>query len=213
MNEADAKIMELKPRHIKALDEAETLISPAGYCPYLELKALLPDPSPVARDRFRVLFTRYYGLNRGGLTDEFKDRFFAILFGSNVTVDDEPDFDSILMTLSEIKGRNGNYAMPFSFVSKLVGIHLESSPIYDKHVLAFFGQKAPSASVDRIKRIEWYVGFLNDVSRSYAAWANDSRVKPILERLRARDDRLKNCHDVRTLDFLVWKVGNKKLLT
>lgn len=203
--------MQLEEKHINALNKAETLIFPSDFHPYLELKALLSDPSSLARDLFRSLFTKYYGLNAGGLTDEFKNRFFEILFEGKMIVDGRPDFFPILTELSGIKRQKGDCAMPFSFVSKLVAMHLESSPIYDKHVLAFFRKKAPAAAVDKSKRIEWYLGFLNDVSRSYRAWANDSTVKPILERLKAHDDKLKNCHDVRLLDFLVWKVGNRKL--
>jgi len=205
--------MHLEEKHINALNKAETLLFPSDFRPYLELKALLPDSSPPARNHFRSLFTNYYGLNTGGLTDEFKNRFFEILFEGKIMVNGRPDFSPILIELSEIKRKTGDCAMPFSFVSKLVGIHLESSPIYDKHVLAFFMKKAPAATVDKSKRIEWYVDFLNDVSRSYRAWANDSTVKPILERLKTHDDKLESCHDVRLLDFLVWKVGNRKLLT
>jgi hypothetical protein len=213
MNQFETKIMQLRPKHIEALDKAETLIYHSDFCPYLELKAMLADSSPVARDRFRYLFIDYYALTTGGLTDEFKDRFFEILFGGQVIVEGKPAFSSILTQLSGIKRKKGDFAMPFSFVSKLVGIHLESSPIYDRHVLAFFGTDPPVASVDKSRRIEWFVSFLDGVNRSYTAWACDSKVKPILERLTARDDRLKSCHEVRLMDFLVWKVGNRKLLT
>jgi hypothetical protein len=212
MSEAEAKIMYLTPRHIEALDKAETLIAPSDFSPYLELKALLPDPSPPARDRFRRRFASFYGLNRGGLTNEFKDRFFEILFDGKVIVEGRPDFASILTELSRIKRRKGDLAMPFSFVSKLVAMHLESSPIYDRHVRAFFGKAAPPASVENDERIKWYLAFLGEVGRSYTAWAGDPQVRPILERLIARDDGLKSCHVVRLLDFLVWKVGNRKLL-
>lgn len=67
--------MQLEQKHIDALDEAETLMFHSELCPYLELKDLLPDPAPLARRRFRLLFTNYYGLNVGGLTDAFKVAF------------------------------------------------------------------------------------------------------------------------------------------
>jgi hypothetical protein len=102
--------------------------------------------------------------------------------------------------------------MPYSFVSKLVSIHRENSPIYDRHVLAFFGQQAPAASVPNQNRITWYVGFLRQVATDYATWAQDARVIPILDRLKARDQRLAQCDPVRLIDFLIVKVGNQKLL-
>jgi hypothetical protein len=102
--------------------------------------------------------------------------------------------------------------MPFSFVSKLVAIHVESSPIYDRHVASFFGASAPSAAVPKADRINWYINFLAEVRSSYIAWADDREVREVLVHFVQRDTRLAKCHVVRQLDFLVWKVGNKKLL-
>jgi hypothetical protein len=202
----------LEQTHISALDKAETLIFHSDFCPYLELKAMLPDTSPLARDRFRTLFINFYALKTGGLTDEFKSRFFEILFSGKVIVNGQPAFWTILTELSGIRRKKGDTAMPFSFVSKLVSIHHEGSPIYDRHVLKFFGEKVPSTSVLKAERINWFLGFLGRVADDYKAWAADGRIKPILERLKTRDSRLKQCHEVRLLDFLVWKVGNQKLL-
>lgn len=99
-----------------------------------------------------------------------------------------------------------------SFVSKLVAMRCEQSPIYDRHVLAFFGEKPPSPAVAKAARIEWFVGFLKRVGYDYARWASDERIQPILTCFKARDPRLEGCHVVRLMDFLVWKVGNQKLL-
>lgn len=204
--------MQLTQRHIDALDKAETLMFHSDFCPYLELKTLFPDARLRARIRFRTLFTNYYGLNMGGLTDAFKDRFFAILFGRNVIVSGQPDFSTILNELSLIPRKKGDCAMPFSFVSKLVAIHRETSPIYDRYVLNFFTGKAPAAKIPKANRITWYVGFLKQVAADYSAWAQHARVATILNRLKQRDQGLTHCHEIRLLDFLVWKVGNQKLL-
>lgn len=205
--------MHLEQKHITALDKAEKLIFHCDFCPYLELKALFPDATTHGRARFRSLFTKYYGLNLGGLTDVFKRRFFEILFTENVVVNDQPEFQKILNELRLIPRKQGDFAMPFSFVSKLVTTHCETSPIYDRHVLSFFSQKPPAAATTCPNdRIDWYVGFLNQVATDYAAWAQDERVTPILNRLRARDQQLGQCEVIRLMDFLVWKVGNQKLL-
>ena len=180
--------------------------------PYLELKEILNDVTPQARSRFRTLFINFYGLNVGGLTAAFKDRFFEILFGGDVIVNGAPDFSAILTELSVIPRKTGNCAMPFSFVSKLVAMHRETSPIYDRHVLAFFGEKAPKPSQPKKERITWYVGFLNQVASDYATWSQDGRIIPIINRFKTRDDRLALCNVIRLVDFLVWKVGNLKLL-
>lgn len=204
--------MNLQQKHIDALDRAETLMFHSDFCPYLELKEMFPDASPLARQRFRILFSSYYVLNVGGLTDAFRDRFFEILFSGNVIVNGQPDFPAILNELSLIKRAKGDYAMPFSFVSKLAGIHRENSPIYDRHVLAFFATTAPGTSMPKPDRIKWYVAFLSQVATDYATWALDARVIPILNRLKARDPRLAHCDVIRLIDFLIVKVGNQKLL-
>lgn len=102
--------------------------------------------------------------------------------------------------------------MQFSFVSKLVAMQLESSPIHDRHVLAFFGKKAPAKSAHNEDRIAWFVSFLQDVAGDYATWAQDVKVMSIIERFKERDRRLMQCDVVRLVDFLVWKVGNQKLI-
>jgi hypothetical protein len=212
MNEAETRAMQLEPKHIAALDMAERFMFHSDFCPYLELKALLPDASPEARHRFRILFTSFYGFNMAGITEEFKDKFFHILHDGNVLLKEQPDFIGILDQLSRIKRKKGDFALPFSFVSKLVAMHSAASPIYDRHVLAFFEERAPASSVAKATRIKWYQGFLDYVARSYGTWANDSRVAEILDRLKRRDRQLASCHTVRLMDFLVWKVGNQRLL-
>ena len=204
--------MKLDVRQITALQDAESLMFHSDFCPYLELKKLLSEKSASAHGRFRTLFTTFYGLNVGGLTEEFKDRYFEILFAGDFLRNGQPDFASILNELSDIPRRTGDRAMPFSFVSKLVAIHHEESPIYDRHVLAFFKSKAPAASEKKADRIQWFVQFLKQVRTDYGAWARDARISPVLETLKARDPLLAACHNVRLVDFLVWKAGNQKLL-
>lgn len=201
----------LDQAHVDALGQAEALMYHCNFCPYLELKELLANPTAQNKHRFRSLFTTYYGLTVGGLTDSFKDRYFEILFSRNVIIQGRPDFVGILTDLSRIKTKRGINAVPFSFVSKLVAIHQERSPIYDRHVRGFLDfkeVKAPSLEL----RIEWFVGTINRIATSYQAWAKDKRIQPIVERLKARDARLQRCDVVRLMDFLVWKVGNQKLL-
>ena len=204
--------MELSEAHVLALDEAETLMFHSDFCPYLELKEMFPDRSDLARRRFRILFTNFYGMKTGGLTDAFHDRFFEILFGHRVMVDGQPDYEWMLLELGQIKRRKGDLAMPFSFVSKLAAMHCESSPIIDQHVLNFFGIKRPNPSLEKAVKIRWFVDFLGLIGRSYSEWACDIRVEPILRRLKVRDTRLAACDAVRLMDFLVWKAGNQGLL-
>jgi len=204
--------VDLQAHHIVALDAAERQMLHCDFCGYMDLKALLQDSSPAAQELFRKRFTPMFGLNVGGLSDAFKDRYFEVLFAGDVFTDGHPGHARLLRDLSRFKRRNGTAAMPFSFVSKLVAMRHEASPIYDRHVAEFFGQKPPGASVAKATRIAWFVAFLETVEADYRTWARDARVRPILARFTRRDPRLKQCDVVRLMDFLVWKVGSQKLL-
>lgn len=85
-----------------------------------ELKALLKDSDPSARVRFRLLFIKFYALNTGGLTEEFKEALFEILFNGEVLVGCRSDFPSLLGQLSEIKRKQGDLCHALLFESKLV---------------------------------------------------------------------------------------------
>lgn len=204
--------MPLESKHIDAFERAERLLFHFDFCPYFELRKLFPDATDEGRARFRALFRRYYTMNTGGLTDEFIDRYFAIMFNGTIFVDGRPEYESILNDLSAIRRRKGDFAMPFSFVSKLIAMHDDRQPIYDRHVRSFFGVQLPAASMERKTRVEWFVKLLSDVRRSYENWSIDPRMARVLDRLRKRDPQLAACSVVRQLDFLVWKIGNEKLL-
>lgn len=210
--------MQLEQHHIDALKHAGEIMRGRDFLPYLKLKELKSsgyNESHHDGKEFRSLFKRYYGLNVGGLTDDFKNRYFEILFSNQVVGNSESkesQFNSILKELNQYENKRGYFTLPLSFVSKLIGIHQENSPIYDRHVRTFFGVKAPAASINDDIRIEWFVKFLDEVRSSYEEWATHDEVKVILNRMKERDSRLKECNEIRLLDFLVWKVGNGKLL-
>jgi len=213
-SKAETKIMKLEKRHIEALAKAESWIFHSDLCPHLELKELLNNKmTPQERERFRYLFIKIYGLNRGGLTKSFIKKYFDIMFDGSIYKDSgQPDYSRILNTLYKFKRKQGDRSLQFSFVSKLVAIHQQSSPLYDTHVLAFFGVKAPAATIDKKIRINWYIDFLDHVRNSYIEWEKDKRLRLLISKIKARDSRLEQFDTVRLMDFLVWNVGNKKLL-
>ena len=134
------------------------------------------------------------------------------MFAPILKHDGAPDYSKIVQKLSKHVNRVGNRALQFSFVSKLVATHRDASPIYDRHVRAFFNEPAPPSGLGDDTRIESVAKYLFHVEERYCAWSQIPRVAEILERLKLRDPRLKDCHVVRLMDFLVWKVGNRNLL-
>jgi hypothetical protein len=206
--------MDLTPDHIEALRRAAGLLLKSEFQPYLELKARLPDArlNAALRPEFRKNFCKYYGLNTAGLTDDFKDRYFEILFREDVVPDGLPGYGRLLDILSEIPRKKGDFALPFSFVSKLVAMQNENWPIYDRHVLNFFGTSAPNSRTPKVQRIAWFVGLMHQIATDYGAWCGNDEVQAVLNQLRQRDASLAHCAPIRLIDFLVWKVGNRKIL-
>ena len=202
--------MDLTPDHLEALRRAERLLLNREFQPYLELKARLPAARlhTEVRSEFRKIFCKYYGLNTAGLTDAFKDRYFEILLTEDVV----PDYTLLLNILSEIPRKKGDFALPFSFVSKLVAMQKENCPIYDRHVLRFFGAKAPGPRLPKEHRIEWFVHFMRGVAADYRDWLGNAQVQAVLNRLKEQHPSLVQCHYSRLIDLLVWKVGNRKIL-
>ena len=200
--------MPLTPEQFNALNRSEPLIQARNYQRYLRLKELLPQQDEPSRAEFQRTFKSYYGLNLASLGDEFLEAFFQALFAWHA----EMDMAALLRDLHAIPTSCGQNTLQLSFVSKLVAIHDESRPIYDKHVKNFFGAYEPGVNEELATRIQWWRDFLSHVAQAYNEWANDEDVAPILARLRQRIPELQNCHAVRLLDFLVWKAGNQQLL-
>jgi hypothetical protein len=174
---------------------------------YARLRQLLGNNGPPARQTFETEFTRYYGLNVGGVTPRFREVYYDRLYALRGMALDDPPYASLLRELYEIPRHRGDNALPCSFVSKLIAIHDESRPLFDKYVGRFFGLGAPqSTSLDL--RIAGFVSNLATIRTNYHAWIKDERFLAIFEQLRDRISELRDCHHlVRACDFLVWQAG------
>jgi len=191
------------------LGVAITHLREADFSRYLKLKLLLAEKPRGFKTDFRQAFGIYYGLNAGGVTEAFKDRYFDLLFSLKLQDDGDP-YTPILRELYEIPRRKKDKALQCSFVSKLVAIHDEASPIFDRHVSDFFGITVPTrGSVDF--RIAGFVANLQWLRQTYHRWSEDSQFQKILLTVKQKHPSLKGCANPRVADFLVWTVGRKKL--
>ena len=209
-------MIELEDRHMKALVDAQESFIHSDFCPYFDLKRMLraiktKPGDKVARGCFRDLFTRFYAMNAAGLTQEFRSRYFQLLFKSRGIENGKPNLPLIFEELRKADPKD--HRIQFAFVSKLVNIHVESSPIWDTNVLRFFGKNLPFSLYDRKVRIAWFVKFLSELATTYLTWAEDARVKAVLENFKSRDAQLGQCHVVRLMDFLVWKAGKLSVVS
>jgi hypothetical protein len=191
------------------LSEAITHLTDADISPYLKLKRLFTDQPVGFKAEFRQTFERYYGLNAGGVSDAFKRRYFELLFDLKLKESVDP-YTPILKELYSILRRKEDKALQCSFVSKLVAIHDETRPIFDRHVSDFFGITVPSNGwVDF--RIAGFVTNLMWLRETYQRWSGDKHFMEILSAVKQKHPSLQNCAGARVADFLIWVVGRKKL--
>jgi hypothetical protein len=94
-------------------------------------------------NEFRREFSRVYALNGAGLTKKWKDAYFSLLFEYRNEMPKNPHATA-LHRLKNIAHSRGHKAIQFSFVTKMVAIHDESQPLFDKYVQNFFGLGAPA---------------------------------------------------------------------
>jgi hypothetical protein len=190
------------------LGKAADAVEPSQFAEYFALRRLLAEPTLRSRDEFARRFATYYRLQSAGLTPDFTQRYFELLFACSPSGVDDP-YSRLLVELYEFPRRQGDAALQASFVSKLVAIHDESRPIYDSHVGNFFGITVPSLGSLNF-RVARFVANLKRIQVDYETWAADKRFRRI-EQSFLQKHRAEKCHPTRICDFLVWTIGAKGL--
>lgn len=199
LNAHQASVLSEATKHVKREDVTR----------YLALKQMLSQRQPGFREEFRKEFTNFYGLNAGGVTETFKDRYFDILLGATVETGEDP-YTPILRDLYEIPRRKGDKALQYSFVSKLVAMRDETRPLFDRYVSEFFGISAPmSGSVDF--RIAGFATNMEWLRQTYGCWSEDERFQMIWHTLVEVHPGLAACAAARVADFLIYSVGREQL--
>jgi len=200
--------MGLRPHELDLLQAAAMQVDPADVDSYLRLKKLLGSGNDADRAAFCKLFAGYYQLNSGGLTAEWKRRYFELLFAFRPGAEDP--YSPLLRELYKYPRLKGDHALEFSFVSKLVAMHDESQPLYDRHVRTFFRLAPPPPGLLR-ERIAAFRGILAHIRSQYEAWATEPQFMPVLATLCQIRPGLAQCHPTRLCDLLVWTTGRNRL--
>lgn len=198
--------MAASDHHWPLLEKAAAAIEKSEFEGYFELKALLASGE---RDAFTKKFANYYRLNSGGLTELFKRVYFDHLFGCSPVGHVDP-YTPILLDLYTYERRTGDRTVQASFVSKLIAIHDESRPIFDRHVSNFFGIGVPATGTPEF-RIAGFVANLKLIQAHYEEWAADDRFLELRSAVQAKQPKLQHCHSSRVCDLLVWTVGDREL--
>jgi len=202
--------MNLLQLQLDLVSQAAQRLAESDIEPYFALREMLARNEKRECRLFREQFAKYYGLNAAGVTDTFKTRYFELLFDLKLHPDIPPPYEQLLLELHPIKRRKGDNVLAASFVSKLVAMHDESRPLFDRHVSHFFGLYVPSAGPLEF-RIAGFVSNLDTIRGYYLAWSKEPEFRSVIAALKNKIPSLESCRDVRICDFLVWTVGRQRI--
>ena len=176
---------------------------------YLRLRRLIPNLNATGNLEFKNAYSRFYAINAAGLSNDWKDQYFELLFTFLIRLPSNP-YHTALNALEKFPRLRGDNPPQFSFVSKLVATCDESRPLYDKFVRAYFGVVPPSVGPTEF-RINGFVEQLTKIKKRYEHWAAHKPFASILDELREQLSGLAECHPSRICDLLVWSVGSQKI--
>ncbi len=176
----------------------------AFFLPYIELKNLFLDGQ---KEAFSARYAQYYRMNSAGLTDDWRGRYFELLY-QMTPVDSASPYRDILLDLKEYPRRKGDWVLQFSFVSKLVSFIDESYPLYDKHVSNVTGFSIPDIE-DESMRIDVFTENMMLLKQLYHDLSSDAKVADVLRRMAEVSPDVSGVHVNRLIDFLVWNLGRK----
>jgi len=190
---------------ISLLANAVGEISEKTISPYIRIKEMLKNINNENKSTFEKTFRKYYGMNSAGLSDEFFQAFFSILY----TAKHNGDFPSgrvILEKLYTIKRKKGDKSMQYSFVSKLLNALDEDHPIIDKYVKKFL-QIEPPPKNKKENQLQWYEETIFKIKQEYGELIQNGIINKCFEMLDRRLPQFKNIYPLRKLDFLIYSAG------
>jgi hypothetical protein len=158
---------------------------------------------------FQFVYRSFYGLDRAGLTDEFKSEYFRLLESARDSV--QVDIRDIVSRLYEYPNRRGKKALQFSFATKLLHTVNDQYPVYDSAVALMFDFNAPYSYKPFEKRLEEYTFFYNHLQNIYVEILASQVLEDLINGFRQRFPRQQaKISDVKTLDFIFWSAGKLK---
>ena len=130
---------------------------------YLFLKEEIERGPIVQNYLFQFVFRSFYGLDRAGLTPEFKKEYFKLM--EECRTSNHIDLSALLKDLDEIQNRKGQKTLQFSFITKLANTVDDDYPLYDSQVAKVFKFILSSSNKPTNDRI-------NEFSESYEKLKN-----------------------------------------
>jgi hypothetical protein len=191
----------LTERQLEIVCRAAPLVDGGDVERYIELKRLKQSPSASDRTLFEEQFASCCVPESSMPSDAFRRRYFDLLRTLSAPVDGNT-YATLLAELNAIANRQARHPLPASLVSKLVAIHDESNPVFERYVSRFFGVVVP-AEGGLHYRIALLLDHLERIGRTYVTWATDPAFCTATAALCERIPGLALCHPVRLCDFVV----------
>lgn len=171
--------------------------------------------NPSIRPVFKIVYSSFYQLNSVGLTNQWKEKYFGILFTPSLILSaakPEDALEKVLVYLSQISENKIDSRVQFSFATKLLHTLNTNLPIYDSLIRRESVLDLPNfnseTTGERIKsRVEIYKILLQD----YEILLEDNRVKELILEFK-RYFISHEMSDTKALDFLLWGLGKLDLV-
>ena len=165
---------------------------------YQILKKSLHDKGGKHYSDFEANFTQFYKIRF--TSDDFKKEFYKMLHELS---NDKLDIDAITMSNRLDDGEK----IQFSFLTKMFNIIDDDTyPIYDSNVAKTLKIQRPIDS-DILKRKEKYLSIYRGIQCIYQSLMASQSNK--IETFKKTFD-CPNLSDIRILDLIIWKLGEKK---
>ena len=150
---------------------------------------------------FQFIFRSYYGLDRAGLSNAQKEKFFELLAKK------ETNLSIILRNLSKLPNLQNQNAVQFSFATKLLHTIDNSKSIFDSQVSAVIHRRVTGNSVE--EKIESAEKLYNYLENLYIELIENEKVREVIKGFKSRFGLgPKNMTDQKILDFIIWSLGS-----
>jgi hypothetical protein len=142
---------------------------------YLFLNDKLRVESVAENPVYQFVFRSYYGMDRMGLSKEFKKEYFKLQ--EEHKAGREFDFVQVNEQLNAYKSKRNLPVLPFGLLTKMANMINPDYPVYDQSVLKVFGYKQPSDE-DLEKRMSKYLKQYQHIRNTYEDFRSQDTLEP-----------------------------------
>ncbi|NQU54198.1 MAG: hypothetical protein HQ522_16850 [Bacteroidetes bacterium] len=154
---------------------------------------------------FKFVYKNYYRIENAGLTEQWKEKYFTILF-SRLKSPEKINLKNICLELYDIKNQKDQNSLQFSFVTKMQNILIPQKPIYDSNVSKVFGYGTLYHIKDISKRIYEFLKRLKEIEATYSSIIKSE--SSAINKFKKNYD-CDNLADEKIVDFVAWQTGKE----